>query len=266
VTLRARTLLLLLVGGASACATPGQVRRIETQLAVQQREQERRDSANAAMLAQIILIQRATIDSLENARLQMSRAKGESSQETLDLQRKILNLQEQLGQQNQRINDFLAQLDARQAIAAQPPAAADSGAVPADSAPAAAAGATPTAVQMLEAGNTQLRRGAYATARAAFQQLLVTHPLSPLVPDALFGMAETYATTNPDSAMAYYREVANNYADSPKAASAMWKLGDRAQRAGDLAGAKQWFTRIVDDRYRGTAEYDLARERLRQLP
>ncbi len=261
-TCRPRALVLLLLGGVAACATPGQVRRIETQLAVQQRDQERRDSATAAMLRQILVAQQATLDSLENTRQQVSLAKGESSAETVELQRKILNLQEQMSQQNQRMSDFLAQLDARQAAITQPPMVADSG----DSTAVAAGTGTATAVQMLEAGNTQLRRGTFSTARVAFQQLLVSHPLSPLVPDALFGLAETYASTNPDSAVAYYREVARNYPESPRAASAMWKLGDRAQKAGDLAEAKQWFTRIVDDRYRGTAEYDLARDRLRQLP
>ncbi len=262
-TLGVRSLFLLLVAGGAACATPGQVRRIETQLAVQQRDQERRDSVNASILRDILRVQQATLDSLENTRQQVSLAKGETSAETLELQRKILNLQEQMSQNSQRMSDFLAQLDARQVGMTQPPPASDSDTT-AMTGDGGAGGAT--AVQMLEAGNTQLRRGAFGTARAAFQQLLVSHPLSPLVPDALFGLAETYASTNPDSAVAYYREVARNYPDSPRAASAMWKLGDRAQKAGDLAGAKQWFTRIVDDRYRGTAEYDLARDRLRQLP
>lgn len=253
-------LAVLLLGGVTVagCATKGQLREIETQLAVREREQERRDSATADMLRQILMVQRVTLDSLEATRRQVSLAKGETSAEALELQRKILNIQEQMAQQSQRMNDFLAQLDARQALGVQP-MAGDTGA-------AAMPGATPTAVQMLEAGNTQLRRGAWATARSAFQELLVTHPLSPLVPDALFGIAETYAVTMPDSASAYYQEVARQYEQSTKAASAMFKLGTMAQGRGDLAEARRWYTRVVDDRYRGTAEYDLARDRLRQLP
>jgi hypothetical protein len=46
----------------------------------------------------------------------------------------------------------------------------------------------------------------------------------------------------------------------------MFKLGDAAQRAGDLVAARQWFTRVAVDRYRGTSEHDLAVARLRQLP
>ncbi len=258
-THRAAPLLLLATGLAAACATPGQVRKLETQMAVQQREQERRDSTNAALLRQIIANQRATLDSLENTRRQVSVAKGETSAETLQLQRQILNLQEQIQQSNQRMSDYLAQIDARQAMQVRPPADSDTLA-------ATDGGATPTAVQMLEAGNSQLRRGATTTARAAFQQLLETHPMSPLVPDALFGIAETYATTQPDSAEAYYREVARNYATSSRAASAMFKLGTRAQERGDLRAARSWYSQVATDQYRGTAEYDLARDRLRQLP
>ena len=255
-----RLALLLLAGGATAgCATKGQLREIETQLAMREREQERRDSTLAVALQQIMQVQRLTLDSLEATRRQVSLAKGETSAEALELQRRILNLQEQMAQNNQRMNDFLAQLDARQAALLTPPPADDTLGT-------AAPGGAATAVQMLEAGNTQLRRGAWATARNAFQELLVTHPLSPLVPDALFGIAETYATTLPDSATAYYLEVARNHGDSPKAASAMFKLGTRAQSRGDLAEARRWYTSVVADKYRGTAEYDLARDRLRQLP
>lgn len=250
---------VVLLAGVAACATKGQLERIETQLAVREREQERRDSSMAVLLRDILLTQQATLDSLDATRRQVSLAKGETSAEAIELQRKILNLQEQMSQNSQRMNDFLAQLDARQAALIHPPPVEGDTLAP-------AAGGVATAVQMLEAGNTQLRRGAWTTARAAFQQLLETHPLSPLVADALFGLAETYATTQPDSAAAYYREVARNHADSPRAASAMFKLGARAQERGDLAEARRWYTRVVDDAYRGTAEYDLARERLRQLP
>jgi TolA-binding protein len=260
VTPRVRLAALLLAGIATAgCATKGQLREIETQLAIREREQERRDSTLAVALQQILRVQQATLDSLDATRRQVSLAKGETSAEAVELQRRILNLQEQMSQNNQRMNEFLAQLDARQAALLVPTD-------PTDSLGAAPSGGTATAVQMLEAANTQLRRGGWATARSAYQELLVTHPLSPLVPDALFGIAESYATTVPDSATAYYLEVARIHPDSPKAASAMFKLGTRAQQRGDLAEARRWYTQVVDERYRGTAEYDLARDRLRQLP
>lgn len=254
-SIRAGTVLLML--GVAACATPGQVRRIETQLAMQQRDQERRDSANAALLRDILRTQQSTLDSLESTRMAISMAKGESSAGVVELQRHILALQENINQTNRRLNEFYAQLDSRQA-ANEPPAY--------DSTGAPIPGRTASALQILEAGQTQLDRRAWGTARAAFQELLETYPTSTLIPDALYGIALSYEESNPDSTSAYLREVARNYPESQRAASAMFKLGAKAQDAGDVRTARQWFEQVVTPRYRGTPEYDVAQQRLRQLP
>jgi TolA-binding protein len=247
-------LLLLSVGG---CATKGQLQRIETQLAMREREQERRDSAAGALMRDILRVQQSTLDSLESTRRAIALAKGENSAEVVDLQRSILNLQETINQSNRRINEFYAQLDARES-AMQP--------VQLDSTGAPIAGRPASALQMLEAGQIQLNRSATTTARAAYQELLTTYPTSELVPDALYGIAQTYEGNNPDSATAYFREVARGYPDSPRAASSLFKLGAQAQAAGDLAAAKRWFQQVVTARYRSAPEYDVAQQRLRQLP
>lgn len=247
----------VLLLGVAGCATKGQMQRIETQLAMQQREQERRDSTMAAMLVDVMRNQQSTIDSLQSTRRAIALAKGENSAEVVELQRSILALQENLNQSNRRLNEFYAQLDARES--AMQPVQLDSTGTP-------IAGRPASGIQMLEAGQAQLNRGAWTTARAAFQDLLVTYPTSTLVPDALLGIAESYESTNPDSTMVYLREVAQNHQESMKAASAMFKLGSRAQAAGDLATAKRWFQQVVTARYRSTPEYDVAQQRLRQLP
>lgn len=247
-------LLCLTVAG---CATKGQMQRIETQLAMQQREQERRDSTMAAMLVDVMRNQQSTLDSLESTRRAIALAKGENSAEVVELQRSILALQENLNQSNRRLNEFYAQLDARES-AMQP--------VQLDSAGTPIVGRSASGIQMLEAGQAQLNRGATTTARAAFQELLTTYPTSALAPDALYGIAQTYEGTNADSATAYFREVAQNFPDSPRAASSMFKLGAQAQAAGDLATAKRWFQQVATPKYRSTPEYDVAQQRLRQLP
>ena len=260
-TLRVRFVALAALGVAS-CATPGQVRRIETQLMMQEREQERRDSTYQAVLAAILRQNELLLDSMANTREAIAAAKGQSSADLVELQRRLQGLEESQRMSNRQMSEFLAEMDRRQAAmnaaAAMPEDSTADGAVP--------VGQVATASQMLQAGNAQLNRSAWSTARAAFQELLNTHPLSSLVPDALYGIAQSYALTNPDSATAYYREVADSHADSPRAASAMFKLGDQAQKRGDVATARRWFERIRVDAYRGTAEYDLAESRLRQLP
>jgi hypothetical protein len=62
--------------GLAGCATKGQMQRIETQLAMQQREQERRDSASQAMMSNILRVQQNTLDSLESTRRAIALAKG----------------------------------------------------------------------------------------------------------------------------------------------------------------------------------------------
>ena len=52
-TIACRCTLLGLIAGVAACATPGQVRRVETQVLVGQREQQRADSARGAELARL---------------------------------------------------------------------------------------------------------------------------------------------------------------------------------------------------------------------
>jgi TolA-binding protein len=243
--------------GLAGCATKGQMQRIETQLAMQQREQERRDSASQAMISNILRVQQNTLDSLESTRRAIALAKGENSAEVVELQRSILALQENLNQSTRQLNEFYAQLDARES-AMQP--------VQLDSTGAPIAARSASGIQMLEAGQAQLNRGAMATARTAFQELLTTYPTSTLAPDALYGIAQTYEGSKPDSATAYFREVAQNYPDSPRAASSMFKLGAQAQAAGDLATAKRWYQQVVVPKYRSAPEYDVAQQRLRQLP
>ncbi len=57
-------LALLALTGVAACATPAQVQRVETRVAVVEREQARGDSARAADLARITASQQQLMDSL----------------------------------------------------------------------------------------------------------------------------------------------------------------------------------------------------------
>ncbi len=241
---------------AVACATPGQVRQVETQVAINAREQERRDSTSAAELRAIQAEQRKVIESITSLTEMMAMSTGRSSSEFENMRRDLMALQEQNRQNEQRLQGYIASMEARQD-------ALELSTLP-DS---VAAGRVESPAQLLALGNVQLNQGAFATARMAFQKLLESHPMSPQVPDAKYGIAVSYETTNADSAVAYYREVATSHSTSLKAATAMYKLGVRAERANDLAGAKQWYQRIVASQtYAGTPEYTLAREALQRLP
>ena len=176
----------------------------------------------------------------------------------IEVNRQLLALQQLSGQSSARLSQFAADLEARQnaVLASGMDTTADGSLVVGQ----------PSAEQMYQAAQSQLSQGSMTTARAAFNQLLATHPLSPRASDAMYGIAETFYRSAPDSAMAYYRDVASNFPESARAPAALYKLGSMAADAGDLAAAKQWFERVATARYRGTAEYDLALDRLRRLP
>ncbi len=271
--MRTRRAVLLVALALGACATPGQVRRVESQVAVMQRETERRDSARAAALDRIIVSQGRIIDSLAAITTTLGMAKGELSAEFVEVRRQLLTVQTLQGQSQARLNELRTQLEARQdAIDAglgAPQGADQMPTTPSRTPPAGAvlppATATPSAEQIFAQSQAQLNRGSAATARAGFRELLRLHPLSPRVADAMYGIGQSFETTQPDSALAYFRDVAQNFPESDRAPQAMFKLGDAAQKVGDLEAARRWFGRVAVDRYRGTSEYDLAVARLRQL-
>lgn len=269
-----RRVALVMMLGLGACATPGQVRRVETQVAVLQREHERRDSARADELSRIIAMQGRIIDSLAAVSTSLGMVKGELSGEFVEVRRQLLTVQTLQGQSQARLSELRAQLEARQdALETAGAGARDSVGVPAAGGgapvvtpPVGGGGVVPSADQIFAQSQAQLNRGSAATARAGFRELLRLHPLSPRVADAMFGIGQTFEGSQPDSALVYFRDVAQNFPESDRTPQAMFKLGDAAQRAGDLVAAKEWFSRVAVERYRGTSEHDLAVARLRQLP
>jgi TolA-binding protein len=62
-----------------------------------------------------------------------------------------------------------------------------------------------------------------------------------------------------------YRAVVQRFPQSPRASSALYKLGLQALAAGRTAEARDAFTRVVSS-YPNAEETPLARERLRTMP
>jgi tol-pal system protein YbgF len=109
----------------------------------------------------------------------------------------------------------------------------------------------------------QLQRGALQTARLGFQKVLSDSPTGDRAPDAQFFLGETWAGPggNADSAGAAYELVVKSFPASPRAASALYKLGLLAESKGNKAGARQYFQRLVDA-FPTSDEAALAREKL----
>lgn len=254
---------------AGACASPSDVRRVETQIALHRAESARADSARAVALTELIRAQRTIMDSLASTRKSVGQLRGDLANDLYGIQQQLVQLQELTGQSQRRLSELRTQLEARgeqlNQAGGQPPAPvapADSGDTTQAAAPPPAT--APSADQMYEASLQQLRRGSTATARAGLRELLRVHPQSERVPDALYFIGQSFAAENPDSAAYYYQEVVRGHPASPRAASALYNLGLLAERRRDVAAARDAYQRVVR-MYPRSDEAALARDRLRSL-
>jgi len=219
----------------------------------------RSDSASAAQLRQILVLQQQMMDSIAATRRSLNEMKGGVSNDLLAVQQQLLQLQELTGQSQRRLTELRSQLEARgesMGAAPVPAAPADSGAAP----PAAAA----SAQQMYDASLAQLRRGSAATGRAGLREMLQAYPKSELVPDALYFVGQSFSSENPDSASAYYRKVVYEYPKSSRAPAALYGLGLLAERHGNKADARDAYNQLLKS-YPKSDEAALARDRLKAI-
>lgn len=255
---------LLVLAALPACATKGQVRLLEGEVRSLRVETARRDSVRAAALAAVITLQQRILDSVAAGREALRTLDVRLQADLTDLQRQLLQVQELTGQSQQRLTQLKAQIEARdeQAVAAgtgRPPQPADSAARGAGGSPA-----VPTADQMYQSARQQHGRNALGTARMGYQELLKTYPTHPRVPDALFYIGESFGSEAPDSAIAYYTQVVTRFKDSPRASTALYRMGRLEAQRRNSAAARGYFDRLLKD-YPNSDEADLAREALKSL-
>jgi tol-pal system protein YbgF len=244
--------------GLAGCASKGDVQMVQGEVALLKAETARRDSARAAELGHVIQLQRQIMDSVTANRRAVSQLKGDLSTDLYNIQQQLVQLQELTGQSQQRLTELRTRLEARGAqIETAPP-------MPGDSARPAPEGGAASADQMYEASLAQLRRGSLSTARLGLREMIRQYPTSERAPDALYFIGQSFASENPDSAAAYYRQVVDKHATSPRAASALYNLGLLAERRKDTAGARDAYQRVAE-KYPQSNEAALARDRLKAL-
>ena len=255
-----RAVVAACLAGVAACATPAQVRQVETQVGVLRADTRRSDSASAVQLRQILVLQQQMMDSIAATRRSLNEMKGGVSNDMLAVQQQLLQLQELTGQSQRRLTELRSQLEARGESMSGGPLPATPGG-PADSGGGAPAA---SAQQMYDASLAQLRRGSAATGRAGLRELLQAYPKSELVPDALYFVGQSFSSENPDSAAANYRKVVKEYPTSSRAPAALYGLGLLAERRGDTAGAREAYNQLLKS-YPKSDEAALARDRLKAI-
>lgn len=263
--MRAYGSAICLLAGVAACATPGQVRRVETQVAILDRDHARADSARAAEMARVEGTLRRSLDSIYQLVGQLNdniqRVSREDAANFDNLQQHLYQVANVASNTQSNVRRLGAQIETAVTAAppvSTPPAAGDtshaSGQIP-----------IPQPDVLLTQASDYMDRSAPTSARVALQTLLQTYPTSTQVPEAVFMMGRSFDPAEPDSARVYYTRTWKAYPESARAPTALYKLGMLELRAQNTAAARAFFQQIVD-KYPSSDEIDLARQRLRENP
>ena len=105
-------LSVLAAASLAACATKGQAVLLEGEIRSLRVESARRDSARAAALAAVIVLQQRILDSVAAGREALRTLDVRLQGNIVDLQRQMLQVQELTGQSQQRLTQLKAQIDA----------------------------------------------------------------------------------------------------------------------------------------------------------
>lgn len=251
---------LLALGLSAGCALKGDVRKVELQVQSLKSDVARAEAARAAerdsILAAITALQR-TLNAQQAYLVQL---RGEMKTDLLAVQQQLVSVQELTGQSQQRLSDLRRRLEdqARQPVTGPEPTL--------PGAPVGPSGnpAGPGPDQMYDLSLQQFRRGSLATARLGFREFLRVFPQHERAADAWFYVGETFTSESPDSAVAVYEALVKTYPNSPRAPSALYKLGLLAEQRSDRAAARVFYSRVVSG-YPRSDEANLARDKLQRL-
>ncbi|MGH7590481.1 MAG: tol-pal system protein YbgF, partial [Gemmatimonadales bacterium] len=219
-------------------------------------------------LSEVIMAQQRILDSIAATRSQLATLKGDVAGDLYNINQQLVQVQELTGQSQQRLTELRTQLEARSAEMQATAPVLDTATGPTDTAtrtvgpPSGAPSAPPD--QMYEASLQQLRLGSVRTARMGFGQFLQLYPKNARAGDATYFIGESWAAESPDSAARYYNLVVSGFPTSPRAATALYKLGLLAENRKDPAAARTYYQRVVQS-YPRSDEAALARDRLKTL-
>jgi len=219
----------------------------------------RADSARADFLditfQQIIALQRQILDSLDAQDRRLALFRGTVRSDLTDVQRQLMQIQELTGQSQARLAEMQRRLNERETplVAGAPPGG--------DSARVAAPAGAPRPEEIYDMAIQQLDRGSRQTARTAFRLLIDQYPSHTLAPDAQFHIGESWEGLDPDSGAAAYERLVQEHSESPRAPTALYRLGLIAEQKGDLERARVYYERVVTG-YPQSDAAELARAKL----
>jgi len=250
------------LGLTAGCALKGDVRKVELQVATLRGELARSDSGRRSERDSLLAAIAAVQQLLTAQQAYLVQLRGDMKTELLSVQQQLVAVQELTGQSQQRLSDLRTRIEER---AQQPVPALDTAAGRAG-VPVGPSGnpAGPGPDQMYDVSLQQYRSGRLATARLGFREFLRVFPTHERAGEALFYVGETFAQEHPDSAAAVYEAVVKTYPNSPRAPSALYKLGLLAEQRGDKPRARTYYARVIAG-YPRSDEANLSRDKLQRL-
>lgn len=259
--MRARHVALMIAFSLAACATPGQVKRVETAVAAANSDRARSDSAMRSELARIQIMQRQTVDSMFSLYRQLSDATARSNRETAagfeDIRQRLYQVATLANNTAAGLNRLNSTVQTGLANSA-PVGTSDSSRTP-------TAGLVPSAEVLVRQAQDYINQSAFPAARRSLNLMLTTYPQDPKVPDALYFLGYSFETETPDSSRAYYNRVWKTYPKADKAPTALYKLGNLELKAANVPAARTYWQRIVTD-YKESIEFTRAQDLLREHP
>lgn len=274
--------LVALVATGGCFATRGDVRIVQNDLASLRVELLKNQLDQREALTQTMRLLQVATDSLSKVSARTVSIQGDVRGEMRAVREQMLQVQTLLGQSQATIARLRSEIESRAAApapaaplpvgSAVAPVPAAGKAVPPASGkavPPAADSAGPSRLpgpnQLYSDGRDQLTRGASATARIYFQELLTNYPASDYAPDAQFWIAESFAREkNLAAADAAYAAVVSTHPTSAKAPTALYKRAQLVVQQGNTAQARQLLEQVIA-RYPRSDEAELAAEQLKTL-
>ncbi|MGH7568233.1 MAG: tetratricopeptide repeat protein [Gemmatimonadales bacterium] len=251
------------LGLVAGCALKGDVRKVELQVAAVKAEVARSEAARQADQDSLVALVAAIQQALSAQQAYLVQLRGDVRTDLLAVQQQLVAVQELTGQSQQRLTELRRRLEdqAQQPVPAVQPAA---GGPPGPPVGPSGNPAGPGPEQMYDVSLQQLRRGSLSTARLGFREFLRVFPTHERAADVLFYVGESFDQENADSAAAVYETVVKTYANSPRAPTALYRLGLLAEQKGDRAAARTYYARVVAG-YPRSVEANLARDKLQRL-
>ncbi len=272
--MRARLLLapVALLAVSGCLASKGDIRLLQDDLtsmraeqAQQARAQEqaraRADSSARQRLDSAITTLAVLKDSIAMLSQRFANYQANSSQAMYAMGQQLITLENRAGMSQRQIQDMVSQLETQ-----HDQMAAGTGAAPAGKGDTAAAPVGPGPAQLFTLGRDQFNNGAYATARQAFDSLLVHFPTYLGAATAETYIGQTYEREgNTAAADSVYQLVVQKYPQSPDAPTALYKHALILLTNGKTADARTALERIVRQ-YPNSDVATLAADRLSKLP